>query len=60
MQVERSGGSMGQDGTPCFSRGAQVFRYARTVRRAKGRAGFSAGCAALACGYEYSAPSGLY
>ncbi|MDR3133556.1 MAG: hypothetical protein LBU42_05980 [Prevotellaceae bacterium] len=30
---------MGQDELPCPSRGAQAFRYVRTVRRAKGSVG---------------------
>ncbi|MDR3134008.1 MAG: hypothetical protein LBU42_08335 [Prevotellaceae bacterium] len=41
MQVERSGTQHGDANLYVLhSRGAQVFRYARTVRRAKGSGGF--------------------
>ncbi|MDR3133521.1 MAG: hypothetical protein LBU42_05795 [Prevotellaceae bacterium] len=62
MQVERSVTQQGDAYRySLHSRGAPAFRYALTVRRAKGSGVLpSAGCAPLACGYEYFAPSGLY
>ncbi|MDR3133954.1 MAG: hypothetical protein LBU42_08060 [Prevotellaceae bacterium] len=60
MRVERSETQHGDARRySLHPRGAPAFRYALTVRRAKDRGVLrSAGCAALACGYEYPAPSG--